>query len=124
MSTIFTQNYYLKAKDNLEKSANRNDGRPPSIEEIWREAMRIAWPEPDVDIDFYLAAESDLAEGQKLSEDGPFWIVIDGERYLVLFVNGVPVFLDEVLVDETVDDWLIEKLGEPEDLDYRGPKVP
>lgn len=141
MSTIFAKNYYLKAKYILEARANRGDGPPPSIEEIWREAMRIAWPEPEADIELSLAMESDLDEGQVLTEDGPFWIMIDGERYLVVLVgggNGVLVFKDKVPAYDNVDEWLTKKLGlpeplvpdypddenEPEDPDYTGPKGP
>ncbi|MHC8491241.1 hypothetical protein ACTU44_00860 [Thalassospira sp. SM2505] len=103
--------------------------------------MRIAWPEPEADIELNLASESDLAKGQVLTEDGPFWIIIDGERYLVRLVGGIDgvlIFVGEAPAYDTVDAWLTVKLGlpeplvpddpddesEPEDPDYTGPKGP
>ena len=120
MATFNFGSYCSKAELNLKGKGNK----APSIEQIWREAMRIAWPEPSFCIKGDEPEADDLAVGEVVTECGPLWITVDGERCLVQSDKGVLVFRRKDVTYDKVDAWLTEKLGEPEELDYTGPKGP
>ena len=123
MATFIFENYCNQAVLNLKG----NRVKSPSIEQIWKEAMRIAWPEPEIEAKFALPGpDPDLPE-----EDGPFWVTVNGQDWLIWVVDGVLVFKEcakEGLAfkrdDPDCNDFLemmTRKFGEPEP-DYTGPK--
>lgn len=120
--------YYLKAKDNL--TSRENDA--PSIEMIWREAMRIAWPELDFEIK--------VPDGNSPDEEGPFLVIIANREYRVRIKAGKMIYLhkkgnwagfpDKMIAIGHRPTPLAPDLKpenpEPEDPnpDYTGPKTP
>jgi|TARA_R110000751_G_scaffold82258_2_gene165566 hypothetical protein len=128
MLTFVWEKYYEKAKDRLETAANLKNDALPSIAEIWREAIRIAWPEPEVKIQ--------SPRSHVVQQDGPFWIIVDGVRYLVWVVDGILTFKEcktEDLLFEQDDPecgdfvkLMTEKFGQPVpckpvESEYKGP---